>query len=264
VTGAQRIDPRTGLEQRVEYFGSPPDLKLGRSLGPSGQTLTGVLIAPSLSPSHREPANRLRTQMSRLGHTVFTFDYRGRGQSQGEALNLDLDTMISDTEEAVTWALGSVDGGLVGVVGMGVGCAPAVFAPPDGAPLVLWDPDLTGHLLLHDLAVSRVSREMGFEPDHPAQPLRDRLASDLVDAELGRQGFLDGPTWPTPAGLATSLQTGHGRSVDAGSNQEVLVVGDRSGAVGPIEVTVISDLDERETTIAGWLDTALQTSGTRR
>lgn len=196
MTFAERVDPRTGLRERFEYFGSSPNLKLGRLLSPASPS-SGVLIAGPIDADRglRPQIEEVSASLAGSGHVVARFDYRGQGQSLGEPGDLTLELMAEDVNEAVGWIRETGRVEHVAVLGVGLGAtAAAMSAGAHGLALAIWDPVTDIDIFLHGLARSKLSIEMGFAGDgssYDEGSLADVVADDLLHDELDRNGYFD-------------------------------------------------------------------------
>lgn len=211
MTFAERVDPRTGLRERFEYFGSPPDLKLGQLLSPASPS-RGVLIAGPIDADRalRPQIEEISATLGGSGHVVARFDYRGQGQSFGETGDLTLELMAEDVSEAIGWIRESAAVEHLAMLGVGLGATAAAMA--EGAsqlPLVIWDPVTDIDLFLRGLARSKLSIEMGFVGDgasYDEGSLADVVADDLLHEELARAGFFDAGGFQVPSAIVDSAR----------------------------------------------------------
>jgi pimeloyl-ACP methyl ester carboxylesterase len=145
----------------------------------------------NLIPQIREVSRSL----AGMGHRVARFDYRGQGQSWGQAEDLDLGVMADDVNDAVEWIRAADPIERLACLGVGLGATAVAMAHrAGGMPLAIWDPIADFQSFLHALARSKLVVEMGFIEDggsYDGRLLADVVADDLIDDELERNGFFD-------------------------------------------------------------------------
>jgi pimeloyl-ACP methyl ester carboxylesterase len=141
----------------------------------------------------------LATQLERSGYSVLRFDYRGTGDSMGDAADASVAEWLADVELAAEELRGGGAKKLV-AVGLRLGGTLAALATSRGnlrlRHLVLWDPVVDGAAYLRELAAAHrtyMRSEMGEAwPDRlpvdaagvPAEALGTPISPALA-AELG-------------------------------------------------------------------------------
>ena len=146
-----------------------PRLPQPFSIGPAGNCLRGLYHAP---PSTVAPRGKLlmlhgwggcrlgpqrlfvRTarRLAQAGYGVLRLDFRGRGESDGDAIEASMASMMRDGEAALAWLRAqppATPDGTLGVLGICSGCKVALHlvarAPAVGLA-VLWSPEPMGRL----------------------------------------------------------------------------------------------------------------------
>jgi pimeloyl-ACP methyl ester carboxylesterase len=129
---------------------------------------------------------QLAIRLARAGFHVLRFDYRGCGDSSGEAEPCDLETWVEDMQTAANELKDRTGVGRVALVGLRLGGTLALLAGArrrDVEALVLWEPVLDGSAHVAELreigrAYRRVNRiEAPIGPDD---------AEDVMGFPLGR------------------------------------------------------------------------------
>lgn len=131
------------------------------------------------------------------GFTVVRFHYRGQGESGGQFTRLTVASMAADAEQALEAAGGPADCQTPGVVGIRAGAlaAASLSRALGGAPLVFWDPVVSGPDYLRDLIrIRQVWNTVrgadpvaaaGLEADGSLEVMGYRLGADLVSELTG-------------------------------------------------------------------------------
>lgn len=159
----------------------------------------------------------LGRSLALLGFTVVRFHYRGQGESGGQFTRLTVASMTADAEQAFEAAGGRTGCETPAVVGIRVGAlvAASLSRTLGGAPLVFWDPVVSGPDYLRDLTRVRQvwntvrgadpMAPVGLEADGSLQVMGYRLGPELVRELSG--AYLEELISPTCAG-ALSLHIG--------------------------------------------------------
>lgn len=114
-----------------------------------------ILICPPLGVDHVRTQfviSKLSKTLSRLGYTVFRFDYFGTGNSKGDALQSDCQTWVNNIEEAYQETFTRTNSHDISVVGVRFG-ATLISASDISlfSKLVFWDPIENGDIYLSNL-----------------------------------------------------------------------------------------------------------------
>ena len=142
---ATRVDPKTGVREIAEFFGSGAERLFGFIHLPPDQA-EGVLVV--CSPLYAEFTRNYRRevligrQLAGRGIAVQRFHYRGTGNSDGDPDALMIDSMIEDAALSAQQVIGVAGVKRVAFFGtrMGALVAAAVAREFEGSPLALWDP----------------------------------------------------------------------------------------------------------------------------
>lgn len=155
----------------------------------------GVLLCPPIGHEHTRSHRALKVvaeSLSRAGHHVLRFDYRGLGDSSGDAADGGREQWCEDVLQALEEleALSGVKE--VRIVGLRLGAALAATAigsrrrrPGHStvSHLVLWDPVLSGHEFLS--VATRMMSEFLNDPGRFPTAARDGVSRAPADALLG-------------------------------------------------------------------------------
>jgi hypothetical protein len=168
-------------------------------VGEPGRRLFSVLHRPHLapvgavlicSPLHAEMLknNRREVLLSRAlaahGLAVLRFHYRGTGNSDGDAGDLDLEVMIEDAGVAAS-ILGDAAGGVrVGVHGTRLAALVAAAAAGPGSPLSLWEPSASGSRYIREVA--RAGKMLDLAAGKADSTQRDDVDPVIAGFSIGR------------------------------------------------------------------------------
>jgi hypothetical protein len=207
--------------------------------GTSGEPLFGVFHAPVRAASSRVAAllcpplgqeylrshralRQLAVQLAREGIAAFRFDYRGTGDSFGDAEMLTFETMHEDAQLACTELLDLSGARKAAVIGLRAGGIPALRLAGDRtvSACVLWDPILDGSVYAASLAeggrIGDAVWHMGFPY---AEPLLGQIRAYRLDCAGVRKPVT--LVLPSPADAADVVSTG-------GDTVQAIETGERS------------------------------------
>ncbi|MGH8824607.1 MAG: serine aminopeptidase domain-containing protein [Jiangellaceae bacterium] len=207
-TVAERVDDELGVREEVEFFGGTQRVFGCRHL-PVGAVAGGLVVcSPILSDFGANYLRevRLARRLAASGVAVQRFHPRGSGHSDGDRLDLTLDSMADDAAAAVERLRQRCGVSTVALLGTRFGALVAAAAARElvSAPVVLWEPVTDP---------SRYFRE-GLRARSVHHLRRGTRGGDEPEAELATQGYVDVLGIPvgrelfeTPAsrGLAASL-----------------------------------------------------------
>jgi alpha/beta superfamily hydrolase len=189
---AKRFDDRGAFTEEAGFFGSGPERVFGVLHRPTGSTVAGVVICPSIYAEFMGRGYSINVSVARAlasrGVAVQRFHYRGVGHSDGEASETTFKTMREDAlsaaerladETGVTAPafLGTRFGGLV---------AASAAAEHPACPLVLVEPTLDAKRFFRDAWRASLIREVKEgTPVSPGEGLDHALARDETVDALG-------------------------------------------------------------------------------
>jgi hypothetical protein len=174
-----------GATEEVEFFGEH-----GRVFGcrhvPAGPIRAGLVVcSPILSDFGANYQREVRLGRHLAGHGIVVqrFHPRGVGQSDGEAVDLTLDSMVDDARAAVLRLRERFPVETVGLLGTRFGAlaAAAVAAELGIAPLVLWEPTTAPRRYLREGLRARSVHQLSAGSTGGEEP----------EDELARRGFID-------------------------------------------------------------------------
>jgi pimeloyl-ACP methyl ester carboxylesterase len=206
---AQRVDDAHGVREEVEFFGGRQRLFGCRHL-PHGAVAGGLVVcSPILSDFGANYLRevRLARRLAAAGVAVQRFHPRGMGHSDGDRLDLTLDTMVEDAATAVERLRQRCGTSAVALLGTRFGALVAAAAARElaGAPVVLWEPVTDP---------GRYFRE-GLRARSVHHLRRGSSGADDPEAELGAQGYVDilgipvgRELYETPAGRGLTASVG--------------------------------------------------------
>jgi alpha/beta superfamily hydrolase len=195
-----------GGAEEVEFFGDR-GLLFGCRHVPPGPVRAGLVVCPPILAdfgANYQREVRLGRQLAAAGIVVQRFHPRGAGQSDGDSVDLTLDSMIEDTRAAVTRLADRFPVETVAVMGTRFGAlaAVAVAAELDGAPVVLWEPTTDPRRYFREGLRARSVHQ--FKAGTAGTAGGTEEAED-PEAELARCGYIDllgapvgGPLFHTP------------------------------------------------------------------
>jgi hypothetical protein len=188
VASARRVDRGLGVIEEVELFGEATRL-FGVRHRPerAGQRDLGVVVcSPILTDfgANYQREVRLARQLASAGVPVQRFHPRGSGHSDGERVELTLETLVEDARSAVARLRDQCSVDRVALLGTRFSAlAVAIVAQElDGAPVVLWEPTTRPRTYFRE----------GLRA-HAVHQVRVRETGGVKDAEaeIERRGFVD-------------------------------------------------------------------------
>jgi alpha/beta superfamily hydrolase len=199
-------------------FGDPAAPLYGVYHGPEPTAATSrgvVLCQPAFhecTAAHRA-VRGLAEQFARAGVHALRFDYRGTGDSAGDATECDMEGWTADIGTALDELQASRGLTDVGLVGLRLGASLAAGAAarrPGLACLVLWEPIVEGRRYLEDL---RLLQQAWVDFEAEQRPSARSRAS--ADEMLGH---------PLPPALAAGLAALDMQAGDPAAAERVLLV----------------------------------------
>ena len=145
--GSERVDPVSGITERVRFVGAEGEKIFTVLSLPQGRIKGGVVLAPSLLTdrvrSYRAEVKAAR-QLANLGLAVLRFDYRGFGHSDGETGVTDARRLHEDLQTASAELQDLLKEEDVAMVGSRFGSLLVANRNVPTRRAVLWDPVLSG------------------------------------------------------------------------------------------------------------------------
>jgi pimeloyl-ACP methyl ester carboxylesterase len=196
----------------MQFFGPDGVKMFGCTHVPRGEPTAGVVICCPLEAESRKSYRKevlLARELSANELVVQRFHYRGSGNSFGESGDATFQTMRDDALAAVAWMKEQTGVKSVAFVGTRWGAlvASAAAADFESAPLVLWEPVVSGSRYFREILRSRLMQDLKEGHAHR------RSGQVLVD-EILREGFVDILGYPIHRSLYES-------SVDRGLREEL-------------------------------------------
>ena len=192
---AIRVDPATGVEERLEHLMGPQGLLYSWSARPQGAEALVVICSSVLgdfvSNYHRE--RQLGRALAAQGQAVIRFHYTGEGNSQGDRRDMTFDSMCADAEAVLHST--SLRYESFAVVGTRVGAlvAAATVAKSPGVPLALWEPVTNPARFIQEAGrvrkMSRLSHQSTASPSW-REELDKHQVLDILGYDL-YPGFLE-------------------------------------------------------------------------
>jgi len=153
-------------------FGDPARPLFGVFHPAAGEARSAVLLCYPMPPeymlSHRA-FQRLAASLASAGHDVLRFDYRGTGDSAGDAPDACVERWTVDVEIALAQLRERTTAGRLDVVGLRLGAALAARVAATDAGLdraALWEPVLQGPAYLDEVrAIAAVTAGAGGGDD---------------------------------------------------------------------------------------------------
>ena len=138
------LDMRDGTFAEAAFFGDPGRTRFGVTHIPEVSNGRGVVVCSPVYNDYLKNSRRevlLARRLARSGFTVQRFHYAGTGNSEGEILDMTLDSMITDTNVATEHLRARDDIDDVVFMGTRIGAIPAgSAAAANAAPLAVWEP----------------------------------------------------------------------------------------------------------------------------
>ena len=189
---AERVDPVNGVREIAEFAGIHDPVLRFVHLPPTQPTGTLMICSPvyaEFSKNYRREV-RLARKLASSGIAAVRLQYRGTGNSQGDAATATMASLASDVADTVADLSSRHHLPSPAYLGTRVGAIVAASAAPPTAPLVLWEPVLSGDRWLKEgiraAAISRVSRHLHDEPENS----KPENSKDPI-AQLEKEGVLD-------------------------------------------------------------------------
>jgi pimeloyl-ACP methyl ester carboxylesterase len=204
---AERVDDAHGVREEVEFFGGPR--LFGCRHLPRGPVAGGLVVcSPILSDFGANYLRevRLARRLAAAGVAVQRFHPRGMGHSDGDRLDLTLDTMTEDAATAVERLRQRCGLSAVALLGTRFGALAAAAAARElaGAPVVLWEPVTDpGRYFREGLRARSVHhiRRGSSGSDDPEAELAARGYVDILGIPVGRELY----ETPAERGLTASI-----------------------------------------------------------
>lgn len=196
------------MQQEPFFFESDGEAVFGVYHAPAtlADRDVGVVIAPPWGREYMKAHRALRqlaVRFSRSGFHVLRFDFRGCGDSAGDAAQANLEAWKRDIIAAVEQLRDRSGVSRVAVVGLRLGATLALLAAGsrrDMTALALWEPVLNGRDYVAELAsladdwstgnrIEAAALPAGIRCDVMGFPLTERLAESLslLSLEFGRR-----------------------------------------------------------------------------
>jgi len=189
-----------GVTEEVEFFGDHGRVFSCRHV-PAGQIRAGLVVcSPILSDFGANYQREVRLGRHLAGHGIVVqrFHPRGAGQSDGDAVDLTLDSIVEDARAAVARLRERFPVDTIALLGTRFGAlaAASVAAELDGAPVVLWEPAVRPRRFFREGLRARSVHQLSAGTTGGEDP----------EVELAHRGFIDllgipvgGPLFNTPA-----------------------------------------------------------------
>jgi alpha/beta superfamily hydrolase len=206
--GAVRVDKRSGIEERVLFFGPESAPLFGCLHAPLEPALATVVMCPSIDADFTMNYRRqvlLARFLAAAGIAVQRFHYRGTGNSFGDPAETTFETLRDDALSAAELALSDTASDSLAFLGAGWGAlvaASAVHRFPS-APLILWEPVTEPARYYRNALLAWKSRQI-VQPDGSSPS-----TGNLLD-ELPTRGSIDVFGYVLHSRL---YQTSYGRSL---------------------------------------------------
>jgi alpha/beta superfamily hydrolase len=184
---AVRVDEGTGIRESAAFFGSHRDKLFGVRSVPVGEPRGVVVVCSALhadfSTNYRKEVLAARA-LAGCGLVVQRFHYRGVGNSDGEARDVTFGSLSDDVRDARAAAHSGLSDLPTAYLATRVGALPAAAVAREDrhAPMVLWEPTLSGDAYAREAL--RALRVKAAKDDRDGmEPVRaERI--DLEEREL--------------------------------------------------------------------------------
>lgn len=171
--------------ETVGFFGARPE-RFGMIVAPPGPTDTAVVLSPplfgELEKDYRREVTVLRG-LAASGVAGVRYDYRGTGNSYGDATEVSFDSMVEDAVAAADWVRESTGAGRVLHVGVRVGALVAASASGGDVDTALVEPVPSGEQWLTQLFRAAQLRS--------ARPGEERRTVAALRDHLNDEGHVD-------------------------------------------------------------------------
>lgn len=150
---AVHVDGAAGVREEARFIGDGSQGVFASVRIPQGPVIGGVVICPALYEDSMRIYRRevlLARSLAARGMAVLRFDYRGTGNSDGDAADASFDSMREDARAAVEWLSVRCDIDRIGLLGTRWGGLVAAGVGEDDSPLVLWEPVIEGRLFFRE------------------------------------------------------------------------------------------------------------------
>jgi pimeloyl-ACP methyl ester carboxylesterase len=221
--GSQSMASRMDAGTRIDagFLGSGASRLFVSVSTPLDAPRSGVVICP---PLHADFAKNYRNEvllgraLSREGHAVVRFHYRGQGHSDGDPRQMSFASLKEDALTAVDFLRSDAGIDRLAFVGCRLGgfVAAATAASYDAAPLVLWEPVLDPASYTREAIRARMIGRLARVPS-------EGVSAAGLDDQLLQEGWLDIFGYPIHLALVRSLE-GKELLTELGSNRRPVLL----------------------------------------
>lgn len=181
-------DPESGGREEAGFLDSPAMFCVRHI--PASAPRAGVLICSSIGAELVRSYRRevlLARALSAQGMEVLRFHYRGTGNSAGDPALVSFDSMRDNGLEAASWLMERIGRDDIAVIGTRWGGLVATDLAREllGAPLVLWEPVVSGQEYFREAFFARRVQALREATDETT------VTEAAAEEELERQGWID-------------------------------------------------------------------------
>ena len=173
------LDMGDGTFAEAAFFGDPGLTRFGVTHIPEISNGRGVVVCSPVYNDYLKNSRRevlLARRLARSGFTVQRFHYAGTGNSEGEILDMTLDSMITDTNAATDHLRSRGDVDDVVFMGTRIGAIPAgSAAASNAAALAVWEP-IEGTRYFRELFRTMLMIEMTSDVEVRIWPISRRAS----------------------------------------------------------------------------------------